>query len=1745
MSQDTPSSGSNPTNQSVSNDSPGLSSGLGTNNARRKDRKNRNNRKNQGSEEERKSADDEKTIVVGYPMVKRFTTPSEGATKKGFDDNIENLQNTILSMGTWDSAVDVAKIFDTFELPSFEVPEEPPSGTAASKFELLLYEQECLEYIDRVKAFKENSPRLYSLLWQLCSTALKSTVQEREEYYDNKENPAWLLTVIRDVVHKKDLKLPRDLVIDNVLEELIRYRQTEGQSVAEYVKSWTSLVKVYEASGGTYGYSEAFAKELQELVDDDESSRSKEESTAYHKRNLRERMIAMGLIKRADPKRYRALQIDLRNDFALGTSKYPSTIQGAIKILNTFRPTTSTVHNGTTLLQGNAKAGAPGGPPPGQPTTPNANGSRAAFDGSTNLSFTCTDCGRPGHKNYMCPDRIAGAGAGTNGAGSRNVTGNQGGEAATGRSTTGGRSQVSPTFSFVLSMSNGEFLIDPAWILLDSQSTDDIFSNSALVSNIRLHPDGDCLESHTNGGIHICEYVADFGDKVVWFNPSSLTNVLSLRNMAKTHRVTLDTAVEGCFHVHTSKNSSIRFARCEGSHAGLHYFDSSKTNKLAEFVNSLPISNDTSRFPLSNDSNSHFLQTVADNKIKYNARELAQADKAYLLSEALLHPSPSAFSTLIAKSEIRNLPITVADAKRSADIYGSRVHMKGRTTRKSPRHVPDTLPVDLPVSLLEEYKHVTACCDLFFVNRIPVFLGVARRIDYLWVHFPTSRDKSELLNCYNRFKRRIEARGFTIRDLHADTEFECLRYDVLPVILTCPPRNGHVPEAERGVRYIKEGIRTTLHGLPYTTFPKAFTKGIIRAVILFANAFTKAHNGISDTLTPRNIIDALPHIDYNHLKYSLGSCVEVAVDADVTNTMNQRTISAIVLDPTANGGYRFMSLETGHEISGRIRGKVPVCNDVIDRVNTLGRQQRQRPKTQHGFLFEWRPGLLVDPGDNEPEMLIQDDPADDAASESSVEDDDLSVTSSSSGSSSETEHDDVMSVSSSSTNEDEEVEDPIIVLDDAELSFDQEEDQSIDESEASQTDEDDVDEPPEPVVRTEERLRRSVHFAEPDPSSHGRGQRDRVPNSKYTLMHVTPNHRHVKTAVQLYQRGTKKPLARTVTSFVFNQMSARKGIKKHGRVAELALLKEFKQLINMETLEPKKVEDLTMDQIGDAIEMVNLIKEKRGHTPEDPNLKGRACGNGSKEKGKYSKAETYSPTVNQDALMMSLIVDALEQRDVAFSDVTGAYLHATMDEFVLMVIRGDEARLMAELVPEWKEFLVGEGKNLRMYVRLNKALYGCVRSALLWYNLYSTTLKDMGFVLNPYDPCVANAIFDGKQCTICWYVDDNKISHVDPAVVTKVVKQIEAKFGKMNVTRDGDDHDFLGMNISFQKKDRTVKINMKQHALNALSNFLEDVTKTAATPATRFLFDVREDSPKLDERRKVNFHSVTMQLLYIAKRCRLDILTTVSFLSTRMKNPDEDDWGKLRRCLQFLKGTIDDPLILGGKDIHKLQAWIDASYSVHCDRRSHTGGTMSWGRGCTLPTSSKQKLNTKSSTEAEVIGLSDYLNNVIWARMFIEGQGYEVSDTVIYQDNESAMKLAINGRMSSGKLTRHIDNRYFWIKDRLKSDNMRIEHCRTHLMIADFFTKPLQGALFKRLRAVILGHETIEWLAEDMINSNNNIGADVSTNSSPPSLKRVGNNRQNDNNRIDSVENTCSIKTYKEALTGMDDVHENGNDADK
>jgi hypothetical protein len=370
-------------------------------------------------------------------------------------------------------------------------------------------------------------------------------------------------------------------------------------------------------------------------------------------------------------------------------------------------------------------------------------------------------------------------------------------------------------------------------------------------------------------------------------------------------------------------------------------------------------------------------------------------------------------------------------------------------------------------------------------------------------------------------------------------------------------------------------------------------------------------------------------------------------------------------------------------------------------------------------------------------------------------------------------------------------------------------------------------------------------------------------------------------------------------------------------------------------------------------------------------------------------------------------------------------------------------------------------------------LYGTLRAALQFYTKLVSVLKRWGFELNQYDRNVANKQINGEQCTIVWHVDDLKISHRDKAVVEDVINDLNGEFGKHKpmAAQFGPVVEYLGMTLDFSCPLK-VKIRMEEYIEKMLK---EDVPEfydgQAATPAANNLFIVRPEDTRLDKETADEFHTLTAKLLFLSMRARPDILTAVSFLCTRVSCPTVDDRCKLRRVIRYLRSTKELHLTLEGDNVASLHWFIDASYAVHPDMKSHTGGVMIMGKGAIVSGSNKQKLNTKSSTEAELVGVDDFMSRILSVRYFVEAQGYPLGPTTVYQDNKSSILLEKHGQASSSKRTRHINVRYFFVTDRVHNKEINIEYCPTKEMVADFFTKPLQGQLFYKLRAAVLNME--------------------------------------------------------------------------
>ena len=386
--------------------------------------------------------------------------------------------------------------------------------------------------------------------------------------------------------------------------------------------------------------------------------------------------------------------------------------------------------------------------------------------------------------------------------------------------------------------------------------------------------------------------------------------------------------------------------------------------------------------------------------------------------------------------------------------------------------------------------------------------------------------------------------------------------------------------------------------------------------------------------------------------------------------------------------------------------------------------------------------------------------------------------------------------------------------------------------------------------------------------------------------------------------------------------------------------------------------------------------------------------------------------------------------------------------------RGDLVELLVQVEPTYQRYIMYEGRQPEIYTELDKALYGTLQAGLLFWQKLSIFLTEKhGFMQNEYDWCVVNKMMSGRRCTVAWYVNNIKISHENQRVLDDLLTLLNNEFGKeapLTITR-GKIHDYLGMVIDYTVPGK-VKFMMKDFIRGVLDECPGELMKgPSATSAANHLFNVNPDCNKSGEEKALEFHHLTAKLLYLSKCACPDLQTAVSFLMTRVQEPDEDDYKKLSQCIRYLRDNADIPLTLEITDLGIICWWVDASFAVHPDMKSHTGATVSMGGGCPFSLSLRQRINTWSSTEAELVGVNDTMYLIIWTQLFLQGQGFKVIDKV--QDNQSAMLLARNGKMSSGKNTRHIEIRYSFGTDQIARGKMSLEYCSTDAMVADYFTK--------------------------------------------------------------------------------------------
>ena len=1473
------------------------------------------------------------------------------------------------------------------------------------------------DYIQRkrdVKSQKENERTLYPLIWRHMSLSSQTRVSEEEEFQTAylTLDPILLWTLIRKthLTHPYGDDDPMMEVNQHLQEsKYASMRQGEREHIVTFKARFDEQVAANKAVG------------MAEVTD---SKR------------------ALDFLGKLDPRRYKVMHDDMKNDaLRRKLEAFPTTLAAAFRISSgwhakdsTLIPTpgapnaayvTDSAHVTMSKDPTEKKAGkTPGGPKKKQVT-----------------EVECFLCEEKGHYARNCPLRKSGK---------EKVHVSV--EAPDDDDESG---QDEWGIALVATAEKCHF--SRFDVLLDNEASLNIFNNSALLTGLRKAQKPIKVSGIELGAGVTVDHEGDFGELgTVFYSESASANILSFASQVDAGAaITYDTLADHFTLQPKGSEQIYRFGRkqIEGSEGRFYSCDWRDVDTEAALVT-----------------------TVVENSKGFTKREIERARQAREMLARMGFPTVEQAMSIVNAGS--NFEVTARDFQIADAIWGKDIaSMKGKTCKRA------TAVADVVVSTKIVQRDQVLSIDIMFIDKIAILIGVATPLGLTIAYSlnnivskKSSRAVAEVRKGINHFLAVLASQNFRTSLIMSDGEGAVVslvdELGKVGVEVDISGAGGHVARIERRIRVIKERVRAHVaHHLPFTLS----TVGIAMCVLYCVSRLNYEPAGLREWgPSPREAFIGRKPDGKRDFRCSFGDYAQCTVP-NTDSTLKSRTEDCVVMLPLGNrtGTVRMLSLASGRLVNRDQFRILPMPESVIKRLNALaladGRIKGKGELATLPTLYEQdgheRRGLpdmmdtVVNNGIDPSTKGLDSHDYSDIIDDVPIEQD---------------HHENGATHAAPDLIEPVYYEDAIapvyppgkpkpVDMDDLISSL-----RSMDAGRFGRVEDSD-----ETV---------DAHGIPVDYTAVG-GVGDTMDRTAYTDLEASDSGVETQRRPRMDRhdflnffrsgRGGAALLARNYDGrgedwgdYVFN-ISVNEALRTRGDAAVSVIEKELSQMLSKKVWSPVDLKGLSWDEKHRIIRSSMFLKEKFLASGEFEKLKARlVAGGDQQDRNLYD--DLSAPTVGTSSVFTLLSIAAHEQRSITVIDITGAFLNADMTTGLAVHMRLDRKMtdMIVRIAPEYSGYRDDKGC---VVVRLDKALYGCVESAALWYENLKESLGTLGYVANTHDICVFNKRDEhGVQCTVAVHVDDLFITSTNGEMIESLAAGLIKRYG--DITRkNGPIVNYLGM---------VFDVTIAGVARVSMSGYVEDMLKEsktvggARTPATEGLFDVRGGAEVASEERRVWFHRHVAKLLYLAKRARPDCLTAVAYLATRVTKCSVDDLAKLERLLKYVCGTRDRGVVFapGNKGI-EVSVLIDAAYGVHPDGKSHTGSCVVVGeRGAVHCKSAKQQIVTKSSTEAELVALSDSSNQALHLRNFIIGQGHLCGPVTVYQDNMSCMSLIERGR-SAAERTRHIAIKYFWLKERVDMGEARVKHLGTREMYANLLTKPLQGAQFKSERFGITGWE--------------------------------------------------------------------------
>jgi hypothetical protein len=458
---------------------------------------------------------------------------------------------------------------------------------------------------------------------------------------------------------------------------------------------------------------------------------------------------------------------------------------------------------------------------------------------------------------------------------------------------------------------------------------------------------------------------------------------------------------------------------------------------------------------------------------------------------------------------------------------------------------------------------------------------------------------------------------------------------------------------------------------------------------------------------------------------------------------------------------------------------------------------------------------------------------------------------------------------------------------------------------------------------------------------------------------------------------------------------------------------------------------------------VFVIKRKSDGTVD--RYKARQVAQGFSQRPGFDVFDTYASTLKWPTLRAILGNAALEDLEIESIDISSAFLHGEIDTEIYM--------------KQPEGFPQGSPDHV---LRLLKAIYGLRQSPRLWHEKLNTVLVSMGFNKIRSDASVWVFDRDGFKVIVPVFVDDMTLVSKSKAKIAEVKEELKKHFKLRDL---GPTEYLLGVKIDRDRSKRILHLSQRQYTIDVLKRYnsgSESSWRPVSTPMDPGLRLTHDQCPQskeeVEEMRTVPYAHAVGSLMYLAISTRPDIAYSVGVLSRFSSNPGMTHWKAVKHLFRYLQSTLDYKLTYAPdpSSTSLFTTYSDADYAGSKDTGRSTGSyVVKIGTGAVSWMSKLQPVVTLSTTEAEYIAAVSAGTEILWLRKLFTELGYKVASTSspLFVDNQSALAVAKNpehhGRM------KHLDVRYYWLRDEVEKKTISVSYCPTDQMPADILTKAL------------------------------------------------------------------------------------------